>query len=103
MASALRIATTVPRHPEPSPKVSTSPPLSTSFERGDPHEQGGPPWPPPHAELCPRCGGQLAVNQDGWKICHACGYASPPGTAPPPRAVCGGIVAPTVATPRRAR
>ncbi|AZS71096.1 pyridoxal-dependent decarboxylase [Streptomyces lydicus] len=26
-----------------SPKFSTPPPLSTSFERGDPHEQGGPP------------------------------------------------------------
>ncbi|MFB6439910.1 RNB domain-containing ribonuclease [Streptomyces sp. NPDC056411] len=27
----------------PSPKLSTSPPLSASLERGDPHEQGGPP------------------------------------------------------------
>ncbi len=32
----------------------------------------------PRAEQCPNCGGQLAVNQDGWKICHTCGYASPP-------------------------
>ncbi|MFH8749119.1 hypothetical protein ACH4GK_20730 [Streptomyces rimosus] len=55
------------------------------------------------AELCPRCGGQLAVNQDGWAICHACGYASPPGTAPPPRSSRGGIVTSTLATPRRAR
>ncbi|HEY9375195.1 hypothetical protein [Streptomyces sp.] len=27
---------------------------------------------------CPRCGGVLAVTQDGWKICHTCGYSSPP-------------------------
>lgn len=78
MASAVHIVTTAPRRPPPTP-------------------------PQPHAELCPRCGGQLAVSQDAWKICHACGYASPPGTAPPPRATRGGIVAPTVATPRRAR
>ncbi|MFH9420455.1 hypothetical protein [Streptomyces sp. NPDC017529] len=58
---------------------------------------------PAHAELCPRCGGQLAVNQDGWAICHACGYASPPGTAPPPRYARGGIVTPTLATSRGAR
>ncbi|MEU2793806.1 hypothetical protein [Streptomyces sp. NPDC007100] len=58
---------------------------------------------PPRAELCPRCGGQLAVNQDGWAICHACGYASPPGAAPPPRYARGGIVTPTLATPRGAR
>ncbi|MGR3938341.1 hypothetical protein [Streptomyces sp. BRA346] len=36
------------------------------------------------SEQCPSCGGQLAVNQDGWKICHSCGYASPPGFAPAP-------------------
>ncbi|GHJ32719.1 hypothetical protein TPA0910_71520 [Streptomyces hygroscopicus subsp. sporocinereus] len=36
------------------------------------------------SELCPSCGGQLAVNQDGWKICHFCGYASPPGVMPAP-------------------
>ncbi len=35
----------------------------------------------PHSEQCPRCGGVLVVNQDGWKICHACGYSSPPGRA----------------------
>ncbi|MFH8408936.1 hypothetical protein ACH4FX_29690 [Streptomyces sp. NPDC018019] len=58
---------------------------------------------PVRAELCPRCGGQLAVNQDGWAICHACGYASPPGTAPPPRHAHGGIVTPTLATSRGAR
>ncbi|MFD6323953.1 bifunctional 3,4-dihydroxy-2-butanone-4-phosphate synthase/GTP cyclohydrolase II [Streptomyces sp. NPDC058442] len=29
-----------------SPKLSTSPPLSASLERGDPHEQGGPPSEP---------------------------------------------------------
>ncbi|POX42083.1 hypothetical protein C3486_06285 [Streptomyces sp. Ru73] len=56
----------------------------------------------PRAESCPRCGGQLAVNQDGWKICHACGYASPPGAAPPPRSAHRGIVAPTVAGSRGA-
>ncbi|MFD7666420.1 hypothetical protein [Streptomyces sp. NPDC059788] len=43
------------------------------------------------------------MNQDGWKICHACGYASPPGTAPPPRHARGGIVTPTLATSRGAR
>ncbi|MFI8987419.1 hypothetical protein [Streptomyces antimycoticus] len=36
------------------------------------------------SEPCPSCGGQLAVNQDGWKICHSCGYASPPGAVPAP-------------------
>ncbi|WP_279595772.1 hypothetical protein [Streptomyces sp. NEAU-YJ-81] len=36
------------------------------------------------SEQCPSCGGQLAVNQDGWKICHSCGYASPPGVVPAP-------------------
>ncbi|SHM58774.1 hypothetical protein SAMN05216268_11278 [Streptomyces yunnanensis] len=82
MASALGSTTTVPRRPPR--RKRTIPPR-------------------PYAENCPRCGGQLAVNQDGWKICHACGYASPPGAAPPPRALGGGIVAPTVATPRRAR
>ncbi len=55
-----------------------------------------PPDPLPRAESCPRCGGLLAVNQDGWKICHACGYASPPGTASPPRSAHSGIVTPTV-------
>jgi hypothetical protein len=34
------------------------------------------------ADGCPSCGGQLATNQDGWKICHACGWASP-GYTPP--------------------
>lgn len=57
----------------------------------------------PHAEACPRCGGQLAVNQDGWKICHACGYASPPGVVPAPRSAAGGIVAPEVAIYRGVR
>ncbi|WP_169393000.1 hypothetical protein [Streptomyces purpureus] len=31
-----------------------------------------------HSAQCPRCGGVLAVNQDGWMICHTCGYSSPP-------------------------
>ncbi len=74
---------------------------TTTVPRRRPHKRTV--RPRPAAENCPRCGGQLAVNQDGWKICHACGYASPPGVAPPPRAPGGGIVAPTVATPRRAR
>ncbi|MCK7625464.1 hypothetical protein MUU72_20580 [Streptomyces sp. RS10V-4] len=81
MASASQDTAAIPRRPPRTPAVR----------------------PRPAAETCPRCGGQLAVNQDGWKICHACGYASPPGAAPPPRARRGGIVAPTVATPRRAR
>ncbi|AEW99198.1 hypothetical protein SCATT_p10050 (plasmid) [Streptantibioticus cattleyicolor NRRL 8057 = DSM 46488] len=45
------------------------------------------------AENCPNCGGPLAVNQDGWKICHACGYSSP-SVAPAP--VARGTVASTV-------
>lgn len=36
------------------------------------------------ANACPNCGGLLTVNQDGWKICHACGWSSPPGIAPAP-------------------
>ncbi|MDT3398484.1 hypothetical protein RKE29_17825 [Streptomyces sp. B1866] len=37
------------------------------------------------AEQCPGCGGGLLVsNQDGWKICHSCGYPSPPGAAQRP-------------------
>ncbi|MDJ0462779.1 hypothetical protein [Streptomyces sp. H27-C3] len=31
-----------------------------------------------YAEQCPRCGGVLAITQDGWQICHSCGYSSPP-------------------------
>lgn len=31
-----------------------------------------------HSAQCPRCGGVLAVTQDGWQICHTCGYSSPP-------------------------
>ena len=28
--------------------------------------------------LCPACGGDtLTTNDDGWKICYACGYSSP--------------------------
>ncbi|MFF4214358.1 CHAD domain-containing protein [Streptomyces sp. NPDC001796] len=34
---------TVDRTAGPSPKLSTAPPLSTSLERGDPHEQAGAP------------------------------------------------------------
>jgi uncharacterized Zn finger protein (UPF0148 family) len=33
------------------------------------------------AETCPKCGGVLTTNQDGWKTCHTCGYSSP-GYAP---------------------
>ncbi|TJZ43417.1 HAD family hydrolase [Streptomyces piniterrae] len=42
--------------PDVSPKLSTPPPLSTSFERGDPHEQGGAPM----ADGGFRCGGWRA-------------------------------------------
>lgn len=37
------------------------------------------------AETCPSCGGVLTTNQDGWKICHSCGYSSP-SFAPAPAA-----------------
>lgn len=49
----------------------------------------------PRADACPKCGGQLATNQDGWKICHACGYASPQ-YAPEPTGLQDGIVTRTV-------
>ena len=44
------------------------------------------------ANACPKCGGLLTTNQDGWKICYQCGYSSP-GVAPEPAG--DGIVAPT--------
>ncbi len=36
-----------------------------------------------HAESCPQCNGPISVNDDGWKICYACGWSSP-SVAPAP-------------------
>ena len=49
----------------------------------------------PVAEQCPNCGGVLTTNQDGWKVCHTCGYSSP-GVAPEPVRAAAGRVLVTV-------
>jgi ribosomal protein S27AE len=41
---------------------------------------------------CPKCGGVLTTNQDGWKVCYACGYSAPGYTPPPSAAAVGNVV-----------